>query len=242
MEANALAASQAIAEFIKALGKEKVLTDREDLLCYSYDATPDVPGALPEAVVMPENTAEVVQVMKIASEYRVTVCPTCGEAFLHYYPALLTGETREKARALVKKTMDITDFLVKYNLGVPEVWGPVPDKITYHSPCHLDRGMGVFKQPLELIKQVPGAVLLPLREPAACCGGAGAFSFTNRELSAMVLNPKVADIRQTGAQTVLTGCSACRMQLAEGLARAGLAAEVLHTVEFLARARKEKPS
>ncbi|MCL6446900.1 MAG: FAD-binding protein [Armatimonadetes bacterium] len=70
-----MAASQAIAEFIKALGKEKVLTDREDLLCYSYDATPDVPGALPEAVVMPENTAEVAQVIKIAGRYRVPVYP-----------------------------------------------------------------------------------------------------------------------------------------------------------------------
>ncbi|MEW6276475.1 MAG: FAD-linked oxidase C-terminal domain-containing protein [Bacillota bacterium] len=67
--------SQAVAGIIKALGKEKVLTDREDLLCYSYDATPDVPGALPEAVVMPENTAEVVQVIKIAGRYRVPVYP-----------------------------------------------------------------------------------------------------------------------------------------------------------------------
>ncbi|MEW6424472.1 MAG: (Fe-S)-binding protein [Bacillota bacterium] len=170
----------------------------------------------------------------------VTVCPTCGEAFLHYYPAVLTGELRERAAALAKKTMDVTDFLSKYNLGAPELWGPVPGKFTYHSPCHLDRGMGVYKQPLALIKGVPEAVFTPLREPTACCGGAGAFSFTNRELSAMVLNPKVADIRQTGARTVLTGCSACRMQLAGGLAKAGLAVEVLHTVEFLARARKRK--
>ena len=170
----------------------------------------------------------------------VTICGTCGESFAHYYPALLTGEPGEKARALAKKTMDITDFLVQYNLGAPGQWGPVPAKITYHSPCHLDRGMGVYKQPLELIKRVPEAVFLPLREPAVCCGGAGAFSFTNRELSAAVLNPKVADIAQTGAQTVLTGCNACRMQLAEGLAKAGLTAEVLHTVEFLASARKKK--
>ncbi|MCL6446899.1 MAG: (Fe-S)-binding protein [Armatimonadetes bacterium] len=170
----------------------------------------------------------------------VTVCPTCGEAFLHYYPALLTGEPGERARTLAEKTMDMTDFLIKYNLGAPEVWGPVPGTVTYHSPCHLDRGMGVYKQPLELIKKVPETVFRPLREPTTCCGGAGAFTFTNRGLSELVLNPKVADIRQTGAQTVLTGCSACRMQLAEALAKAGLAVEVLHTVEFLARAQKEK--
>ncbi|MGQ9825895.1 MAG: (Fe-S)-binding protein [Desulfotomaculales bacterium] len=170
----------------------------------------------------------------------VTVCPTCGEAFLHYYPAVLTGARKEEALALAKKTMDITAFLSKYNLGPPEMWGPVPGKFTYHSPCHLERGMGVARQPLALIKGVPEAGFVPLREPSVCCGGAGAFSFLHRDLSTRVLAPKIADIAQSGAQTVLTGCSACRMQLAEGLAKAGLPVEVLHTVEFLARARKAK--
>ena len=40
----------------------------------------------------------------------------------------------------------------------------------------------------------------------------------------------------TGADIVATGCSACKMQITDGLAQAGSRVRVLHTAELLARA------
>ncbi len=54
-------------------GREKWTTDREDLICYAYDAM-NV-SYLPDAVMFPENTDDVVRVMKIASENRIPVIP-----------------------------------------------------------------------------------------------------------------------------------------------------------------------
>lgn len=64
-----------IDQLARELGKENVITDREDLLCYSYDATPDMPEALPDVVVTPENTEQVVKVINIARQYKVPVYP-----------------------------------------------------------------------------------------------------------------------------------------------------------------------
>ena len=68
MEKSCIAALQAI------VGKDNVMTSPEDLFCYSYDATPGF-SHMPEAVVVPANTAEVSKVMALANEHRIPVYP-----------------------------------------------------------------------------------------------------------------------------------------------------------------------
>ncbi|AEF93743.1 D-lactate dehydrogenase (cytochrome) [Desulfotomaculum nigrificans CO-1-SRB] len=70
-----MAKAQVIDALIQALGKEKVVTDPEDLICYSFDATADMPSKLPDVVVVPASTNEVVQIINIAREYKVPVYP-----------------------------------------------------------------------------------------------------------------------------------------------------------------------
>ena len=56
------------------VGTANVMTSPEDLFCYSYDATPGF-SHMPEAVVVPANTAEVSKVMALANEHRIPVYP-----------------------------------------------------------------------------------------------------------------------------------------------------------------------
>jgi glycolate oxidase len=48
-------------DLIKAIGKENVLSEKEDLVTYSYDATAAVPNVLPDVVVTPTSTEHVVE-------------------------------------------------------------------------------------------------------------------------------------------------------------------------------------
>jgi len=66
---------EVINELVKIMGKENVITGREDLLCYSYDATPDVPDPLPDVVVTPSNTGQVSQLVQIARQFKVPLYP-----------------------------------------------------------------------------------------------------------------------------------------------------------------------
>ncbi len=52
------------------VGEKWFLDDKEDLIAYSYDATP-LYQSLPDAVVMPGSTAEVQQIVKLANEHDI---------------------------------------------------------------------------------------------------------------------------------------------------------------------------
>lgn len=66
---------QQLQELINILGKEKVLTEKEDLYCYSFDATAGFPGKMPHAVVNPESTEDVIKVVKFADKYSIPLYP-----------------------------------------------------------------------------------------------------------------------------------------------------------------------
>jgi len=59
----------------RMLGKEKVKTSINWRLTYSFDATPTGAGSVPDAVVFPESTEDVVEVLKFANSEKVPVYP-----------------------------------------------------------------------------------------------------------------------------------------------------------------------
>lgn len=63
-----------INRLVQIVGAENVLTQKEELICYSYDATPGF-SQLPDAVVMPGSTAEVSQVLALANSEKIPVYP-----------------------------------------------------------------------------------------------------------------------------------------------------------------------
>ena len=65
--------SHFIGQLIDTVGKKYVLYTPEDLAVYGYDGT--FAEGSPEVVVLPENTEEVSQVVKLAAEARVPIVP-----------------------------------------------------------------------------------------------------------------------------------------------------------------------
>ena len=167
----------------------------------------------------------------------VAACPTCASSFVHRYPRLLAGEPRygARARALAARSYDVTSYLVDVLQAEPPS-GRLEATVTYHDPCHLARGLGVTRQPRELLAGISGVRVSEMREPSRCCGGAGSFSLTHQELSLAIGARKAADIATTGAEVVATACPGCRMQLADVLAQAGDDRPVAHVIELLAAA------
>lgn len=173
---------------------------------------------------------------KMGADALVVSCSSCGTAWKHVYAELL-GEEAEWLALSEKwaaKSYDISEFLVQRLPFKEEGLGRVERKVTYHDPCHLNRGQGVFAEPREILKKIPGLEFIEMKEPGRCCGMAGSFSLTHPELSTQISERKISDIAQTRTDTVVTGCPACRLQLASGVENAGLNKDVLHTVQILA--------
>lgn len=67
--------AEALNELIQVLGKENVVTEHEELLSYSYDATAAMPHQTPDVFITPKTTEQVSEVMKIATKYALPVYP-----------------------------------------------------------------------------------------------------------------------------------------------------------------------
>lgn len=165
----------------------------------------------------------------------VTACASCG-SFLKDYGQLLAqdAEYAERAAAFSARVKDITEFLAQVQpaSAVTEL----KQRVTYHDPCHLARFQKITQQPRQLLKSVPGVDLVEMAEANMCCGGAGSYNLTHYELSMKVLERKMDNVAATGAGILVTGCPACRMQLAHGASRRKLSVTVLDTVELLEKA------
>ena len=165
----------------------------------------------------------------------LTACPTCGSALKERYDLLpLSDEVRETWDGFRENVLDFSQFLARAGLHRNMV--PRDGVVTYHDSCHMARSMKAKAEPRELLGAIPGTELAEMRDPGACCGCGGTFSVEHYALSRRINDDKVRDIVGSGAATVATGCPACMMHIADGLARHGSNIRVAHTAELLAEA------
>ncbi len=176
---------------------------------------------------------------KAGVEWVITDCATCGST-LKDYGALLADDPTWAARAAAfsAKVKDISEFLLSIPLEKPQ--GRIEARVTYHDPCHLRRGQGVWKQPRELLQMIEGVEFVELPEADWCCGSAGSQLITHYETSLNVLKRKTDNLAGTGAELIASGCPGCQMQLTLGVRRAGLDVKVVHPVELLYQAYERK--
>ncbi len=191
-----------------------------------------MPAAAQGAAGIARQQAEMVvrQAEQARVEAVVTTCASCGLALAGYGDELSTPA----ARAFSQRVRDISAFLME--TGLNRDLGVVETVVTYHDPCHLRRGQGVWQQPREILRCIPGVDLREMEQPDRCCGGSGTFAFSHPEVAAAIGGLKAEMAARTGAAVVATGCPSCQLQLAGVLDRAGQAVRVAHTVEILSQA------
>lgn len=131
---------------------------------------------------------------------------------------------------------ELSEFLVDV-LRVTDVGAYYPRTVTWHPTCHSLRVLGVGDRPLRLLRAVEGLTLVQLPGEESCCGFGGTFALKNPDVSAAMLQDKVAGIRATGADVVSAGDASCLMHIGGGLSRLSLGTEPVHLAQILAATR-----
>lgn len=126
---------------------------------------------------------------------------------------------------------DVSEFLASIELRPPV--HEVHRSITLQESCHLVHAQGVKNAPREVLAQIPGLQLRELPHADLCCGSAGLYMLTQRDMSTRILDDKMDEVTATGAETIVTANPGCMMQLHRGVLRHGLKVEVRHAVELL---------
>lgn len=176
-------------------------------------------------------------------DYIITLCASCGSHLKHNYPVLLKDDLKlkENVDSFSKKVIDLSSFIHDILKVKPEDFEGDGMKATFHSPCHLCRGLGVHDAPRNLIRDA-GMDYREAPEEETCCGFGGTYSAKFPELSEQILKNKLDNIESTGAELLLTDCPGCVMQLRGGLEKRGSTINVQHTVEAISARRKKKDS
>jgi glycolate oxidase iron-sulfur subunit len=105
-------------------------------------------------------------------------------------------------------------------------------RIGLQDSCHLRNGLGVWREPRELIARVGEYVELP--SAAACCGAAGSYSVVRPKDSARVLDPHLDEIAAADLDVIAVVNAGCYRQLQQGVRRRKLRTRVVHLAELLA--------
>ena len=172
----------------------------------------------------------------------ITNAGGCG-SHLKRYGHLLEADSRyaERARAWDRKVKDISEWLAEIGLRAPQAQPfPATVRVTYHDSCHLAHGQKITAQPRALLQQLPGVALVDLPESTWCCGSAGVYAITQPAQAEALLHRKVDNIRRTGASVLVTANPGCHLQIARGLADAGVKMSVFHPVSLLAMAYRSE--
>jgi len=111
----------------------------------------------------------------------------------------------------------------------------VPLRIGFQDSCHLRNGLGVFKEPRAILKQIGNYIEIPNAD--GCCGAAGSYSLLQRKNSRKVLAPKVETIRDLNLDYIATVNPGCTRQLVKELKRAGIKTKVMHIAELVSMAK-----
>jgi Fe-S oxidoreductase len=88
-------------------------------------------------------------------------------------------------------------------------------RVTYHDPCYLGRHNGIYDEPREALKKIPGLELVEMaesREESLCCGMGGGRIWMETAKSERFSNIRLEQAIAVGAEELVTACPYCITQ------------------------------
>ena len=136
----------------------------------------------------------------------VTSCPICLKVFREEYN--LEGIEVLHHSEYILRLMKQGRLKVRYMRG---------STFTYHDPCELGRGSGIYDQPRAVIEAV-GELLEPKhnRKNALCCGSSVANTAINDGQQLTIASAVASELEATGAETIVTACPLCKKAITRG--------------------------
>lgn len=129
--------------------------------------------------------------------------PHCYHTFKNEYPDFMVNF----------EIMHMSQFLWKLiNEGRLEFNKQYNKKVTYHDPCYLGRHNGIYDEPRDILKKIPGLELVEMpdtREDSLCCGGGGGRVWMETVKGERFSDLRIEQALEMGADVVATCCPYC---------------------------------
>jgi Fe-S oxidoreductase/FAD/FMN-containing dehydrogenase len=142
----------------------------------------------------------------------ITSCPACNMMWRHVYP-----EWAEKLGVDFGITAKHYSEVLcdEIRAGKFKFTHPVKQRVTWHDSCHIGRVSGVYEEPRDVIKAIPGVEFVEMshhHDEAHCCGSVLTLikdPLVAHDIGEVRLN-EASEVR---AESVLALCPCCEFQL-----------------------------
>ncbi|MDQ1334529.1 MAG: hypothetical protein QG552_1479 [Thermodesulfobacteriota bacterium] len=129
--------------------------------------------------------------------------PHCYHTFKNEYPDFMVNF----------EVIHISQYLFELiHEGRLEFKGEYAKKVTYHDPCYLGRHNGIYDEPREVLKNVPGLQLNEMpdcRVDSLCCGGGGGRVWMETQKGERFSDLRIEQAIGLGAEVLATSCPYC---------------------------------
>ena len=161
---------------------------------------------------------------------------SCGDMLVHQFEVLFENDEawRRRAHDVALRCREFSAFVAGH-LGSASL-GELKATVAYHPSCHLARGLGVDREPRDVINSIGGAQMCAVEAQDECCGFGGLFSIKHADISTRMLERKMRHVTASGAERLVSCDLGCLLHLHGGLHRNNSPIKVQHLAEFVAEA------
>ena len=129
--------------------------------------------------------------------------PHCYHTFKNEYPEFMVNFE------VVHITQYLSELIDEGRLQFNKAYGK---KVTYHDPCYLGRHNGIYDEPRDVLKKVPGLELNEMpesRQTSLCCGGGGGRIWMETLKGERFSDIRIEQALGVGAEVLVTSCPYC---------------------------------
>jgi heterodisulfide reductase subunit D len=164
-------------------------------------------------------------------------CPCCVNMMVRDWP-LFYG------KPLPFKIRHISQFVAEsIKKGSLRITGHLREKIIYHDPCYLARGVGITEEPRTILRSIPGVELIEFDLhglDTRCCGAGGAARKVFHENAVAMGRLTIDEAVEKGADKLILSCPACYEKVHEAMEGYEKQVQIVDIMELLAELIERK--
>jgi heterodisulfide reductase subunit D len=144
----------------------------------------------------------------------VCSCPCCVNIMARDWPVYYGKELPFRIRHITQVVADA------FASGRLKIETELKERIIYHDPCYLSRGVGITEEPRDVLKNIPGIELLEFdsnRMNSRCCGAGGAARKVFHENATAMGRLTIDEAVRKKADKLILSCPACYGKVNEAM-------------------------
>jgi len=159
-------------------------------------------------------------------------CPCCVNIMSRDWPLFYKKELPFRIRHI---TQFVADAMKNRKLTIRK---ELRQRLIYHDPCYLSRGVGIMEEPRAVLRGIPGAELLEFdrnRLESRCCGAGGAARKIFSENAIEMGRLTIAEAVEKKADKLVLSCPACYAKVNEAMVGYDKQIEIVDIMELVAK-------